>query len=306
MAHSAEVISLPGTQAERIAATGVLHDVPGYTGTGRHDVVNGLVGGKVGKAPLARYRLPEALREHVLIAPAATDDDGLAMLPMLAKLADRVCPWVAVHIVPRILRAQAADSDFGRALGYYEVEGRRYSTAGGSACYSHNLVLLQSGGPVWMSHFLCHELMHIMWRNHLSQDARDVLEKAVSGGMEWPGGYYGSVEERVARLFEAWCWAWLEGQPDRAVDFSELSVDSVFAEIWTGRLADQQIRDGLVPDAERLRARRGLTAPVTTAPAARHWLDAAVDAGFTVPERAAAAVWRMAVGGCRTAVAAFV
>ena len=71
MTQTAEVISLPGTDAARIAATGVLLDVPGYIGTGRHDVVYGLVGGRVGTAPMARYRLPAAVREHALIAPAA-------------------------------------------------------------------------------------------------------------------------------------------------------------------------------------------------------------------------------------------
>ncbi|MGI4850676.1 MAG: hypothetical protein ACRYGR_01880, partial [Janthinobacterium lividum] len=211
----------------------------------------------VGTAPLARYRLPARVREDTLIAPSSTNADGLLMLPMLAEIADRVAPWVAVHIVPRILRKRTQGNDFARAEGSYEIEGELYAESGGLACYGERLVLLQSGGPTWLFHSLCHELFHHLWNRHLSDAACDVLTAAVARGADWPGVYYASVPERVARLFEAWAWARIEGMPANPnADF--WTVEGLFEWVWEGGLADHQIVRGLVRGHEDLMRRRNL------------------------------------------------
>ena len=54
--------------------------------------------------------------------------------------------------------------------------------------------------------------------------------------------YYGDTEERVCRPFEALCWTWLEGQPNRDVDYSVLSVDSRCAEDSAASDRGQRLR----------------------------------------------------------------
>ncbi len=263
---SSNVVPMPGATAIRIQETGVLLERPRYKGTPRHDVVYGFVGGRVGSAPLARYRLPASLRGDTLIIPSATNGDGLAMLPVLAQVADRIAPWVPVHIVPQILRKRREGYDFARAEGSYEVDGNLYAGYGGVAYYNEGLVLLQSGCPAWMAHSLFHELFHIVWYRHLSDAACDVLTDAVGSGPSWPSDYYSSVSERVARLFESWAWSRLEGVP--CVDPVPMTVAGIFEFVWSGGLADHQIRLGLVPNAEALRVRRGLPELPPTEPEA--------------------------------------
>jgi hypothetical protein len=196
---------IPGLQSQRFdAAIGQM----GITAVREKviDQVGWLSGGRVGRCALARYRVPEALRESVLITAAPTNDDGLAVLPRLAEIAERIAPWVTVHIVPRLLRRDAPQEDYGRAAGSYDVLGRRYKGAGGLAFSAEGVVFLQSGSPIFMASTLCHEIFHVLWHCHLSQAAKDVLTAAVSGGERWPGDYYDSVSERTARMFENWCW----------------------------------------------------------------------------------------------------
>ena len=252
------VIPMPGTTAARIAETGVLLEYPIWVGgPQRHDVVYGFVGGRVGTAPLARYRLPEGLRGGTLIAPGAANGDGLSMLPELAVIADRLAPWVAVHVVPQILRRRRQEYDFGRASGCYEVEGETYTVAGGTAFYDDRLILLEWSHPTRMASLLCHELFHILWYDHLSDAAIELLTKTVAYGAAWPGNYFGSTSERVARLFESWATARMEGLPPPP-DSDGLSVLGIFELIWSGGLADHQIVRGLVPGHDALMRRRGL------------------------------------------------
>lgn len=104
-----------------------------------------------------------------------------------------------------------------------------------------------------------HEIFHHLWSGQLSDSAREVLSAAVSEGAQWPGNYYDSVSERTARLFQSWAWSRLEGMPRAANEHGDaLTVDWLFEWIWSGKLADSAIRNGLVPHAEALRIRRGL------------------------------------------------
>ena len=119
-------------------------------------------------------------------------------------------------------------------------------------------MLLAFAGPTKLASMLFHEMFHHLWQSHLSEAARNVLTTAVAQGAEWPGGYFGSVSERVARLFESWAWARLEGMPH--TDPLPMSVAGIFDFVWSGGLADNQIQLGLVPGADALRVRRGLPA----------------------------------------------
>ena len=253
------VVAIGGENAvaQRIREAGVLLEHPKWiAGSKRHDVVYGLVQGRVGTAPLARYRLPSCMRGDTLIAPGPANGDGLAMLPRLAEIADRIAPWMPIHIVPRILTKRLDGDDFLRCDGSYEVEGDLYSTPGGLACRTRELVLLMFASPVWMAYSMMHEIFHHLERR-LSDEAREVLASAVAEGEAWPGGYYTSRTERVARLFEAWAWSRIEGMPANA-DADLMTVEGLFEFIWSGGLADHQIVRDLVPDAAVHAARRGL------------------------------------------------
>ncbi len=308
MTQTATVIPLTGNTAERIAATGVLLETPPYHRLARHDVVYGLKSGRVGTAPLARYRLPAGLRGTVLVSPAATNEDGLAMLPALAILADRMLPWCPVHVVPNVLRATSQGDDFARASGSYEVEGKLYKGAGGLACWNENLILLVSATPTAMAEAMCHEIMHMMWRGHLSEAAIEVLSAAVQTGIDWPGNYFGQdIEERVCRLFAAWCVARLEGFPAPAWVAASMSVESIFGAIWTGDLARSQLMADAVPGGDAIRKRMGLVLRPSPAPArlqGRSPIDVIVDATFAGLGWLAAAAGRAATRGWRRASAA--
>lgn len=260
------VVAMPNNTAVRIAETGILLECENQAELPRHDVVYALTGGRVGSAPLARYKLPTSLRGDYLIAPAATHEDGLLSLPQLAVIADRVAPWLAVHVVPEILCGIRPGNDFGRSQGKTIVEGRLYGTALGLACYDQRLILLVCVLPPKMAATLMHEIFHHLWVHHLSDDARSVLSAAVADGAEWPGTYLDSVSERTARLFQAWAWARMEGMPSVEESSTGLTVNGIFEEIWSGGLADHQIVRGLVPNAEALRVRRGLPELVSPAP----------------------------------------
>ena len=307
-ATAAKVIPLTGNTAERIAATGVLLDHPVYHRLDRHDVVFGLKSGQVGTAPLARYRLPAGLRGAILVAPAATNKDGLAMLPVLAALADRMLPWCPVHVLPHVLRAVTDGDDFARAQGSYEVEGRLYKGCGGLACWNENLILLVSTTPTAMAETMCHEIMHMLWRGHLSDAAIEVLSAAVQNGIDWPGAYFGeNVEERVCRLFAAWCVARLEGFPAPAWVAAGMSVESIFTAIWIGDLARAQLLADAVPGGDAIRRRLGLVLPPPPVAAPLQGLapiDIIVDATFAGLEWLAAAAGRAAVRGYKRASAA--
>lgn len=260
MSEVSNVLMMPGGTATaiRIQEIGVLLDRPMYNRPPHHDVVYGFVGGRVGSAPLARYRLPASLRSDTLVAPESADTDGLAILPQLAIHAERIAPWLAVHVVPKVLSRRREHDDFGRGVGHFEVEGVVYSGAGGLACYDERMVLLAFAGPTRLASALFHEMFHHLWRSHLSEAARDVLTAAVAEGAAWPGDYFDSVSERVARLFESWAWARMEGLPH--TDPLPMSVEGILEFIWSGGLADHQIQRGRVPDHETLIARRGLPA----------------------------------------------
>ena len=244
----------------------MLLEKPEYQGLLQHDVVYGFVNGLVGSAPLARYRLPSGLREHHLIAPSCTHDDGLLALPQLAAISHRIAPWLAVHVVPTILCQEREGDDFGRAQGKYVIDGARYSTASGLACYDDRLVLMVCSKPMAMASTLFHEIFHHIWHSHLSDAARDLLTAAVAQGAAWPGKYYDSVTERTARLFQAWAWSRLEGLPQVEEEAEGLTINGIFEMIWTGELADHQIQHGLVDGHEALRVRRGLPALPPTEP----------------------------------------
>ena len=278
------VVAIGGESAvaQRIRETGVLLEYPKWiAGSKRHDVVYGLVRGQVGTAPLAKYRLPTSMRGDKLIAPSVSNEDGLAVLPQLAKIADRIAPWLPIHIVPQILKKRSEGNDFARCEGSYEVDGDFYSSPGGLACSERAMVLLAFGNPVWMTHSMLHEIFHQLERR-LSDAAREVLAWAVADGQDWPGGYYPSQSERMARLFEAWAWSRVEGMPPVS-DADEMSIDGIFELIWSGGLADHQIIHGFVPDAAVHAARRGLEllpppAPPPPGPApVRHWSDRLAD-----------------------------
>ncbi len=258
MSEATNVVVMPGATAIRIQASGVLLERPTYARRPHHDVVYAFIGGRVGSAPLARYRLPASLRSDTLVTPESADTDGLAILPQLALHAERIAPWLSVHVVPKLLTKRRENDDFGRGVGFFDVDGVDYSGAGGLACYDQRLVLLAFAGPTRLASALVHELFHHLWHFHLSEAARDVLSSAVARGAAWPGDYFGSVVERTARLFESWAWARLEGMPCR--DAVPMTVEGIFEWIWSGGLADHQIQHGMVPDAEALRVRRGLPA----------------------------------------------
>ena len=94
MSEVSNVVPMTGPTAveARIAKTGVLLDRPVYSRPPHHDVVYGFIGGRVGSAPLARYRLPKSLRDSTLVVPESADTDGLAILPQLSVHADRIAP----------------------------------------------------------------------------------------------------------------------------------------------------------------------------------------------------------------------
>ena len=269
---TAQVVQMPGTEAARLAATGVLLKRPTYQGLEHHDVVYALRGGEVGSCPLARYRLPEPLRGSVAVIPASTDADGLSMLPTLAAILDRIAPWLGAHIVPDVIRRVTdGNAEFGRASGSYDVDGASYKGVGGFAPDCADLVFIRSGSPVWTTYTMCHEVMHKLWRKVLSNEAKEVLTTAVEGGTAWPGGYFGDTEERVCRAFEAYCWARLEREgptptgPRMPIN-AALAMDSMFAWIWEGTFADLAIGNGWVDVSDETMAARGVVipAPITS------------------------------------------
>ena len=254
-----------------------------------HDTVYSIQGGRVASVPLARYRLPEFAREHALVAADGGNSEARAVLPLLAEVADRMAPWVSVHVVPRTLSPRdECDREAGGPR--YVVDGGSYSSVGGLAFCENAFVLMSAHNPVGALDTLCHELLHVLWRKHLNADERAVLSAAVSRGAAWPGDYYGSTEERVARLFAHWCSSFAEGQPARPLPPGGISVDSVFHAIWSGALADEVLLADGVPDAAAHRARRGLTMPAATATPAparegSSWWGAEVDAAVAVVAR---------------------
>jgi hypothetical protein len=241
--------------AERIAETGTLAAWPRRVGGRLPPVVHALRGGRVGTCPLDRYRLPKACRDLAVVVPGDLRADTAEVLPLLAEIADRVAPWVEVHIVPAFLRV-ASDSDIAADFPHYVAACRRYSCYGGTAFKEHDFILLASCGPTGMLQILAHELLHMMWQ-HLSDEAINVLTDAVANGLAWPGDYLANTEERVARMFEAWVWGFAEGMPPRLIR-DRLSVDGIFDAIWSGSLADGLIRSGDVEVPEAVKRRRGL------------------------------------------------
>lgn len=286
---TATVTQLPGTQAARIAAAGVTLERPEYRRPPNHDVVYALRGGRVGRCPLGRYRLPESLRGRLLVAPEATNTEGIAMLPALAEVADRMAPWLEVHVPPNLLRRCPQGDAFGHGRGHYEVEGIRYSGLGGYMPRDEQVVFVVAGGPVWMAHCLCHEIMHHMLDHHLSDAAKAVLLTAVWTGAKWQNEYDASNVERICRAFEHWCAHRLEGGAPTQDAPGEMTMDSIFEEIWSGQLADERIRSGDVSVTRNVLARRGLLPPPPPRPG--------------LGDRLATAAWRWCADRLSTAAA---
>ena len=268
MAQTATVTVMPGTEAARLAATGVTLTKPGYTAPHDHDIVYALRGGQVGSCPLGRYRLPEAFRGSTVVAPASGDEDGVAVLPGLARLLDRMAPWLKAHMVPRILTARDSCSlDFGRAQGSYDVGGRLYAGAGGLAMEGCDVVLVQSGSPTAQTSTLCHEVMHRVWPL-LSDEATAVLAAAVDGPA-WPGRYYADVEERVCRAFQTYAWHRVELEGfDREYEYRDgpLTADFLFRFLFEGHLAALWIGQGIVEVPPTVKAARAIYLPAPPPP----------------------------------------
>ena len=99
-----------------------------------------------------------------------------------------------------------------------------------------------------------------MWNNALNERAKAVIADAAAEGIDWPGNYLDNVVERTARLFSEWAGARLHGHRP-FIAHGQMTVDSLFEEIWSGELANAVILAELVPDARALAKRRGLTWP---------------------------------------------
>ena len=179
---SAVVMAMPGTVSARLAATGVLLERPPCIEPEICHTVYGLRGGRVGTAPLAHYRLPAVLRDTVAVMPGPTSEDGIAILPELARMAHRMAPWLRVDIAPEILTARKRGDDFARGGRRWLAGGREYAGASGLACTGCGMILMDLRCPAAMVDTLAHEIMHFFWKHHLSKAARRVLAAAVSGG----------------------------------------------------------------------------------------------------------------------------
>jgi hypothetical protein len=213
-----------------------------------------LQGGRVGKLAMDRYTLPECARGWSVAAPGTVRDDTLAMLPMAAELADRMVPWCKIHVVPCLLHE--VRGDMGCEMETCTVDGRVYERVGGLAFAEACFCLLAASSPLKVLQAICHEAMHLCWP-HLPADWRGILEAEAMDGIDWPGEYWPRVTERVARMYEAWCWAFLEGRPGIPVQSID-SVDSIFNVIWTGRAANAWIESGKVAVPFDVIHRRGL------------------------------------------------
>ena len=226
------VVSLPGTEDARLAATGVLLSRPPSTQVAECHTVYRLRRGRVGTAPLAAYYLPASHRADTAVMPGPGRPDGVRMLPLLAEMSERMAPWVRVDIVPAILSTGDPAYEEGKAA--WSAGGKAYAECGGLAITDDDFILMALRGPDVMLDTLCHEILHHVWRSVLSQAARDILEAAVAQGPTWPGGYLSRPEEQVARMFAAWCCVQVYGMPGYSYDPATLSAHGIFNDIFTG------------------------------------------------------------------------
>jgi hypothetical protein len=282
MSTTANIIQLPTAETaalRRVEESGVLLTRPREIAPPDHGYGYRLRDGEVGRCMLERLRLPEGVRPGVLGVAGPVERNTLRVLPAAAEMLDRICPWVTTFHVP-VLLVSADDTAFAADRSRRVVGGREFVAAGGVACTDRHVIVLS--GTMGAAHLLstvAHEAFHVI-EPLLSREARAILSAAASQGHDWPGAYFSSESERLARLFQFWAMAYLEGLPGRVLLPSEFSVDSIFQSIWDGTVADELLLDDRVPDAVRHRARRGLRLPEPARPTLLERLGVAVFGGI--------------------------
>ena len=102
-----------------------------------------------------------------MVMPFCVATDAAAALPIAAAIADRIAPWVPVHVVPRMLtKLDDKSNDYGSWLKKWHVGESTYAECGGVADWRDTgMVWLSLCSPTQTASILAHELMHILWRS---------------------------------------------------------------------------------------------------------------------------------------------
>lgn len=270
---TATVVSLPGDDAlqHRIETTGVLLERPGkWTSPPASSVAYLIYGGRVVEKPLASLRLPQSVCGRAVVSPGPNVPETVPTLPALAEIADRICPWVRIAVVPALYSKMAEERGYGLEATHYHLPTGRYASAGGLASYDGRVILAVLSHPTATASTLFHELWHQMWfADVLSYAARDLMEAATKEGPDLPSAYTGNLSERTARLFEHYASARHEGMPAPAMT-NYLSVGNIVEAVWNGDNARDAVRNDNLPegvDRVALADRLGIRLPTARVPA---------------------------------------
>jgi hypothetical protein len=258
------VIEFPSPDSLRRKETGVLLTSPRYIQEPAHGLVYCLRDGRVGSMPVDRYKLPFCEEGDLVVVPGYPNHAGIAFLSELAAVADRIAPWVTVHVVPRLLILDSDTKD--GAFGYYDIDGDRFEHIGGISYNKEDFVILTLGSPDWMIQCLAHELMHNISHHHLNKRALETLRKTADQGILWPSEYLNRHSECYSRMMESYALGCMLGSHRYSPRPDIRNPLWILDEVWSGRTADQQIIAGLVPDADRHLLRRGLKREMPPSP----------------------------------------
>jgi hypothetical protein len=148
------------------------------------------------------------------------------VLPVLAEATERMAPWVRWYAAPTFLDAN------GGTVGW-----------GGIAHNSDVLLMKSCWSTGWCIDTVFHELWHVL-ANQLTAAEREAMAEAVAGGPRFiDQDYIGSVSERQARAFAAWCVARLESPAGTVTGWRALARkagmkahEQVWEAAWSGAL----------------------------------------------------------------------
>lgn len=128
---------------------GVLTARPVYTLLPDTDQVSDMRNGRIRIGSLSRCGLPASVISWTMVAPGPMTPDVEAVLPSLAAHAWRMVAWVRVQVV-----------------GTLPMRTNQW----GGAFWSDDLTLISGGRhAVGLTTVLCHEILHMVWRGHLSE-----------------------------------------------------------------------------------------------------------------------------------------
>jgi hypothetical protein len=149
------------------------------------------------------------------------------VLPVLADATERMAPWVRWYAAPTFLDAK------GETVGW-----------GGIAHNVSDVLMMKSCcSPSWGLDTVFQELWHVL-EDKMTAAEREAMAEVVAGGPRFiDQAYSGSVSERQARAFAAWCVARLESPAAPVTGWRALARkagrmphERVWEAAWSGEL----------------------------------------------------------------------